>query len=307
MMRVRIATRKSDLALAQARFIASCIEERLGFETELLPMTTLGDRTQGSLAKVGGKGLFVAEIQEALLDGRADIAVHSAKDLPALLPPALELVAFPEREDPRDALVGREAGARLEKLVLGARVGTGSVRRTALLRRARPDLEVVPIRGNVPTRLRKLEEERLDAVLLASAGLTRLGLADRIGERISADLMLPAVAQGTLALEGRRDDPIASEIAALNDPSAASTLAAERAFLIRLGGDCGVPMAAFAEHVEGSGLRLRGLVIDEEGRRVAEAELLTEVERAREAGEELANRVLEAGGREILDTLREEG
>ena len=306
MTSVRIATRQSDLALAQARYIASLIEERLGFDTKLLPMTTTGDRTLGSLSKAGGKGLFAKEIQEALQSGRADIAVHSAKDLPADLPRELELVAFPERKDPRDALVGRERGVLLAQLPDGARVGTGSVRRMALLRRTRPDLEIVPIRGNVPTRLRKLDEEGLDAVILACAGLERLGLADRIDERISTDVLLPAVAQGTLALEGRRDDPIAKQIADLDDPAVAIATAAERAFLIRVGGDCGVPMAAYAEHVDGGDLRLRGLVIDGEGQQLAEAELRSAPGRCREAGESLADRVLHGGGREILDALDEE-
>ena len=197
MTTVRIATRNSELALAQARLVAAQIEGKLGAKTEILSMTTTGDRTLGSLANAGGKGLFVKEIQDAVLDGRADIAVHSAKDLPAVTPDALEFAAFPERGDPRDALIGRERGASLEGLPRGARIGTGSVRRTALLLRARPDLEIVPIRGNVTTRLRKLEDEDLDAVVLACAGLERLGLADRIDERISPDLLLPAVAQGT--------------------------------------------------------------------------------------------------------------
>ena len=305
MTTIRIATRNSDLALAQARFVAAEIERKLGAETELVSMTTTGDRTLGSLSKAGGKGLFAKEIQEALLAGSADIAVHSAKDLPAAMPDALELVAFPERQDPRDALVGRERGASLAELPRGARVGTGSVRRTALLLRARPDLEIVPIRGNVPTRLRKLEDEELDAVILACAGLERLGLADRIDERISPDLLLPAVAQGTLALEGRRGDSIANEVAALDDPAAAASTEAERAFLIAVGGDCGVPMAAFAEHRGGDRLRVRGLVIAIDAAQLAEAELETDVSRAREAGELVADRVLRDGGRGILDDLRD--
>jgi len=184
MTTVRLATRGSDLALTQSRTIAARIEAELGVGVELVPLKTTGDRLQNvSLAKVGGKGLFVKEIEEALLDGRADVAVHSAKDLPAQVPEGLEFVAFPERADPRDALVGRERGATLDGLPRGARVGTGSVRRIAELRAHRSDLEIVPLRGNVPTRLRKLEDEGLDAVILACAGLDRLGLSDRIDER----------------------------------------------------------------------------------------------------------------------------
>ena len=168
--------------------------------TETIPIKTTGDRLQGvSLAEMGGKGLFVKEIEEALLEHRADVAVHSAKDLPAVTPVALALVAWPQREDPRDALVARVRGATLATLRPGARVGTGSLRRAAQLLAFRSDLEIVPLRGNVPTRLRKLDDDRLDAVVLACAGLARLGLADRIDERISPEVLLPAVAQGTLA------------------------------------------------------------------------------------------------------------
>ena len=216
MSTVRLATRTSDLALTQARLVAGMLEARLGVATELVRLQTTGDRIQSvSLAKLGGKGLFVKEIEEALLEHRADLAVHSAKDLPAALPEGLELVAFPERADPRDALVARERGATLESLPRGARVGTGSVRRMAQLRALRPDLEVVPLRGNVPTRLRKLESENLDAVILACAGLERLGLADRIDERLAPEAMLPAVTQGILAIEGRAGDAIARAAAAL--------------------------------------------------------------------------------------------
>ena len=181
MSTVRIATRGSDLALAQSRTIAASVRQTLGVETDLVVLKTTGDRIQDqSLAKIGGKGLFVKEIEEALLDGRADLAVHSAKDLPAQLAEGLELAAIPERADPRDALAGREAGTRLDSLPEGARVGTGSTRRTAQLLARRPDLDVVPLRGNVPTRLRKLESEGLHAVVLACAGLDRLGLGARI-------------------------------------------------------------------------------------------------------------------------------
>ncbi|HVN40233.1 MAG TPA: hydroxymethylbilane synthase, partial [Myxococcota bacterium] len=197
---VRIATRGSDLALWQARYVAGRIAAELGDETEIVALETSGDRLSGSLARVGGKGLFVKEIEEALLDGRADVAVHSAKDLPAALPRELALVAFPERADPRDALVAREPGATVQGLPRGARVGTGSVRRAAQLRRLRPDLEIAPLRGNVPTRIRKLDEERFDAVVLACAGLERLDAAARISERIDPTLLLPAAAQGALAV-----------------------------------------------------------------------------------------------------------
>ena len=184
MSTLRIATRGSQLALTQAGFIARQIEERLGVETQLVKIRTSGDRIQNvSLAKIGGKGLFIKEIEEALLDGRADLAIHSAKDLPAQVAPGLTLAAFPERADARDALIGRGRGSSLRELPHGARVGTGSVRRGSQLRALRPDLEIVPLRGNVDTRLRKLEEQDLHAVILACAGLDRLGLGERIHER----------------------------------------------------------------------------------------------------------------------------
>ena len=202
MSRLRIATRGSRLALAQSRAVARRIEERLGVESELVEVRTSGDRMQNvSLAKIGGKGLFTKEIEEALLGGRADIAIHSAKDLPVAIPPGLILAAFPERADPRDALIGRGPDTSLEALPRGARVGTGSVRRASQLLAVRPDLEIVPLRGNVETRLRKLEEEDLHVVILACAGLDRLGLGDRIHERLSPNLLLPSVGQGTLAIQ----------------------------------------------------------------------------------------------------------
>jgi hydroxymethylbilane synthase len=301
---VRIATRGSDLALWQANHVAGQIERAFGASTEIVPLKTTGDRLQGvSLAKVGGKGLFVKEIEEALVDGRADVAVHSAKDLPAALHPELPLVAFPERGDPRDALVGRERGARLADLPRGARVGTGSVRRTAQLRRHRPDLEIVPLRGNVPTRLRKLETEHLDAVILACAGLERLGLAERIDERVATDVLLPAVAQGAIAVQARGDEPLARDLAAIDHADSAARARAERAFLTRLGGDCSVPLAALAE-LEAGVLRVRGLVIASDGSRLAAAERVAGSAQAETTGVAVAEAVLRDGGAEILESLR---
>ncbi len=306
MKTLRLATRASDLALCQARIVAALIETRLAAAVELVPLKTTGDRLQGvSLAKLGGKGLFVKEIEEALLDGRADLAVHSAKDLPAALPAELALVAFPERADPRDALVARERGASLESLPRGARVGTGSVRRSAPLRRLRPDLEIVALRGNVPTRLRKLDEQGLDAVVLACAGLERLGLADRIDERNDPERMLPAVAQGALAIEARRGDAAAEAAAALDHAPSAAQVSAERGVLARLEADCNVPLAAYAEH-EGDRLRLRALLSSNDGDRVAQAEAEAPATDAATLGASVAEALLRDGGAEILATLRAE-
>jgi len=300
---VRIATRRSDLALWQARWVAGRIESMLGAATEIVPLSTTGDRLHGSLAKVGGKGLFVKEVEEALIERRADVAVHSAKDLPAALRPELALVAFPERADPRDALVARRRGMCLSDLPRGARVGTGSVRRGAQLLRYRTDLEVAPLRGNVPTRLSKLESEGLDAVVLACAGLERLGLADRIDERIDPEALLPSVAQGALAIEARRGDPLARDLEALDHAPTAARVNAERAFLAELEGDCNVPVAALAETDSDDALRVRGLVIAPDGRRSAQAEARVQMREASQGGRALAREVLGRGGAEILAAL----
>jgi len=305
MTTIRLATRNSDLALTQSRAIARRIEVELGVDVELLTIKTKGDRIQHvSLAKIGGKGLFIKEIEDALLAGRADIAVHSAKDLPAQTPEGLTFLAFPERADPRDALVARERGATLADLPQGARVGTGSVRRTAQLRSQRPDLEVVPLRGNVPTRLRKLDEEGLDAVILASAGLDRLGLSDRIDERISSEVLLPAVAQGTLAVEGRRGDALVLDVAAISCARAATGVAAERAFLAGLEGDCTVPLAALAEETESGRWRLRTLLASLDGQQVLRHEIEMAAAEAAAAGAAAAAAIRSGGGDALLASLR---
>ncbi|MGB9612003.1 MAG: hydroxymethylbilane synthase, partial [Bryobacteraceae bacterium] len=216
-MKLRIGSRGSQLALWQARRVAARLAA-LGVETEIEIIRTTGDRiTDVPLARVGSKGLFTKEIEEALLDGRIDLAVHSLKDLPVELPPGLALAAVPERESPLDAVVGR----RLEELPAGARVGTSSLRRAAQLRRLRPDLVIEDLRGNLDTRLRKLDEGRYEAILLASAGLLRLGWESRISERLAPEMMCPAVGQGALAVETRAEPDAAFRICArLDDPAA---------------------------------------------------------------------------------------
>jgi len=305
--RVRIATRGSALALAQSGMVARALEGALGVTTELVPLVTSGDKlADASLAEVGGKGLFVKEVEEALLEGRADLAVHSAKDLPAQGHPGLVLAAFPPRADPRDALVARAPGAKLLELPEGARVGTGSARRASQLRALRPDLRVVPLRGNVDTRLRRLlEAERgLDAVLLACAGLERLGRAAEIHERIDPAQVLPAVGQGVLALQTRAGDALAEALRALDDAPTRACLAAERAFLVALGGDCNVPLAAFAEPEAGGGLRLRALVASPDGAALVRSEQRGRVADAEAAGRRAADEVCARGGAEILAALR---
>jgi hydroxymethylbilane synthase len=302
---LRIATRGSALALAQARLIGASIEVATGRPFELVILQTTGDRIQDrALAAIGGKGLFVKEIQEALLDGRADLAVHSAKDLPAHTPERLAIAALPRRADPRDALVARDPGLRLALLPRGARIGTGSVRRASQLRARRPDLELVPLRGNVDTRLRKLDELGLHAVVLACAGLDRLGLAERIQERIETDDLLPAVGQGTLALETRADDALARDLDALDHAPTRACFLAERAFQAGLEGDCAVPIAAFAEPSGTGRLRLRGLVARPDGARVVRGEIEASVSDAARAGAELASELRARGGEEVLAALR---
>jgi hydroxymethylbilane synthase len=307
MTTLRVATRASELALAQARGVADRLERALGRRVDLVPLKTEGDRLASvSLAKLGGKGLFVREIEAALLEGRADFAVHSAKDLPAALPDALALVAFPERGDPRDALVSRERGATRASLGAGARVGTGSLRRASQLLARRPDLVIVPLRGNVPTRLRKLESGDLDAVVLACAGLDRLGLAERIDERIAPEDLLPAVGQGVLALEARRDDALAREAAAITHSETQECVIAERAVLVRLGADCNVPLAAYAQRTPRGSLRLRALLAASDGARILRAELEGTPGEAAALGTRAAEQILRDGGQELLARLRAE-
>ncbi|MDJ0788723.1 MAG: hydroxymethylbilane synthase [Myxococcota bacterium] len=301
---VRIATRGSELAVAQSSFVAERIQAAIGAPTELVIVRTEGDRIlDRPLAEIGGKGLFVKEVEQALLDDRADVAIHSAKDLPADLAPGLVAAAFPAREDFRDALVGRSADARLDGLRPKARVGTGSVRRTSLLRSLRPDLEVVPLRGNVGTRLRKLEEEDLDAVILATAGLLRLGLADRIHERLDPDVFLPAATQGTLCVEARADDPLADALAAIGDPATRTQALAERGFLARLEGDCKAPIAALCEPASGGRIRLRGRLLSADGARSVAAEAFAAPEEAEALGRSVAEDLLSQGGEAILAEL----
>ena len=310
MKTIRIATRGSDLALTQTRHIAERIGRELDCETELVVIRTTGDRIQDrSLAKIGGKGLFIKEIEEALLDGRADVAVHSAKDVPAGIAEGCALAAYPERVDPRDALASRVRGTKLADLPVGARVGTGSTRRVALLRAHRPDLLLIPMRGNVPTRLAKMESDELDAVILACAGLDRLGLSDKIDDRISTDVLLPAVGQGLLALETRIDSEWHSLIHSLEDPEAGRLARAERAYQRALGGDCSIPLAGFGERMGSGQFRFRGLVSSLDGATIATAEAKGEMDElggagaAESLGARVASELLDSGGRAILDAL----
>ena len=239
------------------------------------------------------------------LGGDIELAVHSLKDVPSELHPALTIAAVPERESPLDAFVALEVPS-LEALPRGARLGTSSPRRKAQLLAYRADLEIVPLRGNVPTRLGKIEADDLDAVILACAGLERLKLFQHISERISPNVLLPSVAQGALAVQARKGESVAADLARLDDPDSAVRFAAERAFLSRLGGDCNVPIAALAELQGDEGLRLRALVISPDAGEVAEADVVATRADATRAGREAADRILAAGGEAILERARAE-
>lgn len=271
--RVVIATRKSALALAQSRaFIARLAGRYPEIAFEELLVTTTGDVVQDRpLADIGGKGLFVKEIEEALLDGRADLAIHSLKDVPPQLLPSLSIDCIPEREDPRDVLVSR-GGVPLRELPAGSRVGTGSLRRRVQLLAFRRDLEVVAIRGNVDTRLRKCDSGEVDAVVLARAGLNRLGLSARATESIAPELMLPAVGQGALGIEQRADDREISELLApFSHPDTKILVTAERGVMLAINGNCTTPVAAFGVR-QGDSMQLRAFLAEPDGSRPRSAE-----------------------------------
>lgn len=304
--RIVIATRESPLALWQAEHIRDRLRAAYpSLRVELLGMTTEGDRKLGTtLAKIGGKGLFVKELEEALLEGRADLAVHSMKDVPVNLPPGFAIAAIGEREDPRDAFVSSRF-ASLEALPPGARVGTSSLRRESQIRARFPQLVVEPVRGNVQTRLRKLDEGHFDALLLAAAGLKRLGLGARIRTELSAEESLPAVGQGALGIECRADrDDVTALLAFLDHAPTAWCVRAERAMSRRLAGSCTVPLGGFAEW-RGDRAVLRGFVSTPDGRRLIRgtAEAPITAEGAEALGERVALELEAQGAREILEAL----
>jgi len=295
-MKLIIGSRGSQLALWQARWVAARLLE-LGVETDLTIIKTTGDKIQDvPLAKVGGKGLFTKEIEEALLAGTIDLAVHSLKDLPTVLPDGLTLAAIPERESPFDALIGHT----LATLPQGAKVGTSSLRRSAQLKAARPDLEIESVRGNLDTRLRKLDEGQYDAILLAAAGLRRLGWGERIAELMDPEMMCPAVGQGALAIETRDDGGAAFlACARLDHGPTRAEVTAERAVLAALGGGCQVPIGAYAQ-ADGQRLRLRSVVVHPDGHTMLTDECGGGVKNAAEIGASAAERLLTKGARQIL-------
>jgi hydroxymethylbilane synthase len=301
---IRIGTRGSALALAQSRWVESQIKTRYPeVTTELVIIKTTGDKLKDvPLAKVGGKGLFIKEIEEALLAGEVDLAVHSLKDMPAEMPEGCVLGAVPPREDWRDAFISNTYNA-LAEITSGGQVGTGSLRRRVQILNRRPDLKVVHLRGNVDTRLRKMTEQGLDAIILAAAGLNRLGLGHIPRALLSEAEMLPAIGQGALGLEIRAQDQEMQELMGfLDDSPTRIAVTAERAFLERLEGGCLVPVAALGK-VNASHLTLEALISDLDGRHLIREGAAGPVEEADALGRDLAERLLDMGGREILSEI----
>ena len=304
---LRIATRKSQLALWQAEYVrARLIELHPDLEVELVTFTTQGDKILDTpLAKVGGKGLFVKELENAMLRGEADIAVHSMKDVPVELPEGLHLAVICPREDPRDAFVSNHYET-LEDLPEGARLGTSSLRRQCQLAALRPDLDIISLRGNVNTRLQKLDDNDYDAIILAAAGLLRLEFADRIREYLSPEVCLPAIGQGAVGIECREDDDWVHEIIApLADPDTALCVRAERAFNRRLQGGCQVPIGGYAILDHGV-ILLRGMVGAVDGSELVHGEIAGPPEDAEYLGRVLAEDLLSRGADRLLEALHAE-
>ncbi len=298
---IKIGTRGSKLALAQSTMIGETImKQHPDTEVELVVIKTKGDKIIDSpLSKIGGKGLFVKEIEEALLDCRVDIAVHSIKDVPAELPEGLSIPFFPEREDPSDALLSIKYNS-LDEIPEGSKIGTGSLRRSSQLLNQRPDLEIIPIRGNVDTRIGKLESGELDAILLAASGLNRLGLSSKIKELLPPLDFVPAVGQGALGLEVRADDEKCNGLLKfINHAKTALAVRAERAFLNRLEGGCQVPIGAYCV-VKDTGIVVHGMVAELDGRRVIRDAETGTLEEPEKAGTVLAEKLLALGADKIL-------
>lgn len=301
---LRIATRKSPLALWQAEHVrARLLHVHPGLHVELVRMSTQGDKIlDAPLAKVGGKGLFVKELEVSLLEGTTDIAVHSMKDVPVEFPDGLYLPVICQREDPRDAFVSNTY-ARLDDLPQGARVGTSSLRRQAQLHERRPDLTITNLRGNVNSRLKKLDDGGYDAIILAAAGLLRLGLGARITQYLEPEISLPAIGQGAIGIECRSDDARVHDlISALHDPATYTCVHAERAMNQRLQGGCQVPIAGYAQ-LDAAQLTLRGLVGRPDGSEVVRGSVRGDAQDAAQLGVELADDLLRRGARAILKDI----
>lgn len=293
-MKIIVGTRGSKLALIQTNWVVEELKKaNPGIEFEVKVIKTKGDLvTHLPLHKIGDKGLFTKEIEQHLLDKKIDLAVHSMKDMPSTLPEGLKFANVPKREDPRDVLVLKEGYTNIDDLPKGAKIGTGSKRRTYQLLKYRPDLEIVPIRGNIDTRIRKIEDENLHGVVLAASGLIRADLEERISYYIPTDVMVPAPAQGALAIEIRKDDSIIEDIVShIKDETTEIQVAAERGFLTGVNGSCHVPMGAYCE-IKDDNITLTGLYGDEDGDKLVIKSLEGKIENASKLGFELADIVL---------------
>lgn len=303
---LKIGTRGSKLALWQANWVKSALHEK--FPHQKVVLVTI--KTQGDLildvplAEVGGKGLFVKEIEQALMDRRIDLAVHSMKDMPSVMPRGLCIGAIPRRENPSDVLISKK-GLKFAALGSGSVIGTSSLRRGAQLRHNRNDIVIRPLRGNLDTRIRKLETEDMDAIVVAAAGVKRLGLEDRVTEYLDQKTMLPAVGQGALCIEIRENDPQVSEmVSALDDARTRTILSGERAFLKRLEGGCQIPIAGHGK-IEGDYYFLTGLVADDDGSKLIKDSISGPVESSERVGIELAERLLDQGADKLLEKLKD--
>jgi len=301
---ITIGTRGSKLALWQADWVKSSLQStHPSLPVDIVIIKTKGDKILDvPLAKVGGKGLFVKEIEEALLDGRIDLAVHSMKDMPSVIPPGLCIGAVPDRETHNDVIVSK-SGSPFAELVSGAKIGTSSLRRAAQLRHARPDIEIVPLRGNLDTRLLKVQAGNLDAIVVAAAGMKRLKMTQQITEYLDESIMLPAVAQGALCVETRDDDTDTRElIKKLDHPETRAAVLGERAFLSRLGGSCQVPIAGYGKRADDRYV-LKGLVADPDGSVMIKDALSGDMAQTEQIGTALAEQLLARGAGEILEKL----
>ena len=304
-MRIKVGTRGSKLALTQTNYVVEALKNVAPeIEAEICVIKTSGDIMQDvSLAQIGGQGVFVKEIEEALLAGSIDLAVHSIKDVPGETPEGLIFAAVMQREDARDILVSR-GNVKMEFMPKGAKIGTGSLRRAAQIKAMLPDVNIFPLRGNIDTRLKKIETENLTGVILAAAGMKRLGYLEKITQYLPVELMLPAVGQGALGLQIRKGDTeLAGICGKLNHPQTAAEVSAERSYLRALGGGCRLPIAAYGL-LEGKRLTLEGLLAAPNGSEIIRDKVWGEIDEAEELGKKLADLILEKGGKRLLDLMR---
>jgi len=306
MRTIRIATRASKLALAQSHYVASCLKNIFDdIDISIVEISTKGDRDRSDfLYKTGTVGFFTSEVENALLDSRADLAVHSFKDLPTAISPGLIIAAVPKRENPADALVCSKTAVSIEALPKGSTVGTSSLRRIAQVKNIRPDLDCVPLRGNVETRIAKVESGHIDAIIIAAAGLNRLGLSEKITVILPPEIFVPAPAQGALAVQIRRDDTeLEKVVKKLDDKNARITAETERCVLAAMHGGCSIPLGVYAR-IENDNIIVDAVISDVDGKNLIRRSAVAPIENAVDCAGKLADELLDAGGKKILDKIR---